>query len=83
MELPRRAKGDEYTRRGSYGELQSQLRRRLAGRDIPMLFVYAFDYRTRLGPFLFIDKMLVPGAPMAVGAALHAAGFTNTRLVLL
>jgi radical SAM superfamily enzyme YgiQ (UPF0313 family) len=82
LELPRRSKGDEYTRPGRYGELQSRLHRRLAGRDIPVLFVYAFDYRTRLGPFLFCDKMLVPGAPTAVGAALHAAGFTNTRLVL-
>ena len=82
MDLPRRPKGDEYTRPGRYGELQAQLHRRLTGRDIPVLFVYAFDYRTRLGPFLFCDKMLVPGAPTAVGAALHAAGFTNTRLVL-
>ena len=82
MELPRRSKGDEYTTPGRYGELQSQVRRSVRGADIPVLFVYAFDFRTRLGPFQFCDKSLIPAAARAVGSALHAAGLTNVRLVL-
>ncbi|KAJ3062049.1 hypothetical protein HK102_008896, partial [Quaeritorhiza haematococci] len=38
--------------------------------------------RTRLGPYVFVDRSLIPGAARAVGSALHAAGLTSTRLVL-
>ena len=82
MELLTRAKGDHFTRPGRYGELESQIRRRVRGHDIPILLIYAFDFRTRLGPFLFVDKTLVPGAPRAVASALHAAGLTNVRVVM-
>ena len=82
MELPKRPAGDVYTSPGRYQTLQSGLRVRQEPRDIPVLFVYAFDYRTRLGPFLHLDKMLIPGAPTTVGAALHSAGFRALRLVL-
>ena len=82
MELPLRPKGDEYTAPGRYQELECQVRRRALGRDIPILFVYAFDYRTRLGPFLFMDKTLLPGAPRSMASALYAAGFTNLRVVM-
>ncbi len=82
MELPRRAKGDEYTPPGRYGELESQIRRRARGTDVPILFIYAFDYRTRLGPFMYCDKTLIPAAPRAVASALYAAGLRNVRVVL-
>src|SRR5271157_2844269 len=82
MELPRRPKGDEYTKPGRYQELQARVRRGVAGKDVPVLFVYAFDRRTRLGPYVFVDKKLVPGAPLAVASALAAAGFENSRVVL-
>ena len=82
MELPRRTKGDEYVAPGRYRDLETGLRQRARGENIPILFVYAFDYRTRLGPFLFIDKSLIPGAPRAIASALHAAGFTNLRVVM-
>ncbi len=82
MELPRRDKVDQYTPPGQYRELESQVRRLVRGADIPILFVCAFDARTRLGPFLFCDKTLIPAAPGAIGAALYAAGLTNLRLVL-
>ena len=48
---------------GRYQELQTRVRRGVAGKDVPVLFVYAFDRRTRLGPFVFVDKKLVPGGP--------------------
>lgn len=82
MELPKRAAGDVYTPSGRYRELESELRQRVACSNIPMLFVYAFDYRTRVGPFLFVDRVFLPGAALAVGAALKTAGFLNTRLVM-
>ena len=82
MELPRRAKEDRYTVPGRYGELESQIRRRTRGQDVPILFIYAFDVRTRLGPFMYVDRNLIPGAPVAVASALHAAGLTNVRLVM-
>jgi radical SAM superfamily enzyme YgiQ (UPF0313 family) len=81
VELPRRTNGDRYTPPGRYRELETQVRRRAVGKDIPILFFYAFDRRTRLGPFIFCDS-LVPGAPRAIAASLHAAGMTNTRIVL-
>ena len=82
MELPARQHSDRFTTPGRYRELETQIRRHVADGDTPILFIYAFDSRTRLGPFVFVDKTLVPGAPRAVGAALYAAGFQNVRLVL-
>ena len=82
MELPTRPHADRFTTPGRYRELETQIRRRVEGSDIPILFIYAFDPRTRLGPFVFVDKILIPGAPRAVGSALYAAGFRNVRLVL-
>jgi radical SAM superfamily enzyme YgiQ (UPF0313 family) len=82
VELPQRAKGDQYAKPGQYREWESRIRRRVEGHDVPILFVYAFDPRTRLGPFLYLDKCLLPCAPRAVAAALHAAGFKNIRVVM-
>jgi radical SAM superfamily enzyme YgiQ (UPF0313 family) len=82
MELPSRPKNDRYTRPGQYQELERRLRANPAAADIPALVCYAFDYRTRLGPFLFADMRLLTAGPRAVAGALHAAGFTSTRIVL-
>jgi radical SAM superfamily enzyme YgiQ (UPF0313 family) len=82
MELLSRAKNDRYTRPGEYGEIESRLRSNPAHADIPALVCYAFDFRTRLGPFLFADMRLLTAGPRAVAAALHGAGFTNTRIVM-
>ncbi|MBY0523001.1 MAG: radical SAM protein [Gemmataceae bacterium] len=82
MELPSRPKNDRYTRPGQYSEIERRLRDNPATRDIPALVAYAFDYRTRLGPFLFADMRLLIAGPRAVGAALRSAGFERTRIVL-
>lgn len=82
MELPRRAKEDRFTPPGRYGELESQIRRRVRGHAVPILLMYAFDMRTRIGPYVFTDKVLVPGALPAVAAALYAAGLTDLRVVM-
>ena len=82
MELPRRVKEDRFTTPGRYGELESQIRHRVRKHAIPTLLMYAFDMRTRIGPYVFTDKVLIPGALPAVAAALYAAGLTNLRVAM-
>jgi radical SAM superfamily enzyme YgiQ (UPF0313 family) len=82
MELPSRPKNDRYTRPGRYKELETRLRADPGCAEIPVLVTYAFDYRTRLGPFLFADMRLLTAGPRAIAGALHNAGFTRTRIVL-
>src|SRR5258708_3990502 len=82
MELPSRPKNDRYTKPGQYRELEARLRANPANSRLPILVAYAFDYRTRLGPFLFADVGLLTAGPRAVGAALVNAGFPRTRIVL-
>ncbi|MBI3467288.1 MAG: radical SAM protein, partial [Planctomycetes bacterium] len=82
MELPQRDKTDRYTRAGEYRELERSLRRNPRGSELAILLIYAFDFRTRVGPFLFIDMRMIPGGPPAVASALHAAGFQKLRVVL-
>jgi radical SAM superfamily enzyme YgiQ (UPF0313 family) len=81
MELPSRPKNDRYTRPGEYNELERRLRNNPACRDIPVLVAYAFDWRTRLGPYLFADMQLLTAGPRHIAAALHGAGFTKLRIV--
>jgi len=82
MELLSRPKNDRYTRPGQYNELEQRLRANPATRDIAALVCYAFDFRTRLGPFLFADMRLLTAGPRAVAAALVSSGFAKTRIVL-
>src|SRR5579859_4324681 len=82
MELLSRPKNDRYTRPGQYNEFERRLRRNPANAEIPILVCYAFDYRTRLGPFLFADMRLLTAGPRAIASALVGAGFTKTRIVL-
>jgi len=81
MELPSRPKTDRYTRPGQYNEIERSLRARPGNADLPVMVFYAFDMRTRLGPFLFNDMNLLPAGPRAIGAALVNAGFSNCRIV--
>ena len=82
MELLSRAKNDRYTPPGRYQELERRLRFQPGIGDIGTLVCYAFDQRTRLGPFLYADTRLLTAGPRAVAAAMHQAGFEKTRIVL-
>ncbi len=82
MELLSRSKQDRYTRPGEYTELERRLRARTGNADMATLVAYAFDFRTRLGPFLFADMRLLTAGPRSIAAALYNAGFTRTRIVL-
>src|SRR5207244_3002966 len=77
-----RPKNDRYTRPGQYNQLERRIRANPATRDIAALVCYAFDFRTRLGPFLFADMRLLTAGPRAVAGALSSAGFAKTRIVL-
>jgi radical SAM superfamily enzyme YgiQ (UPF0313 family) len=81
MELLSRPKTDRYTRPGEYTELERSLRANPACGKIPVLVCYAFDMRTRLGPFLYADMRLLTAGVRAIAAALYNAGFTQTRIV--
>ena len=81
MELPKRPKGDEFTKAGEYPALRSRIRAAAAGLSIPTVVVYAFDKRTRLLPYYFSSYRMAPAGPRAVGAALHDSGLTKTRIV--
>ncbi len=81
MELPSRPKNDRYTRPGRYLELERRLRANPANADVPVLVCYAFDLRTRLGPFLIADMRLLTAGVRAVASCLHNAGFTKSRIV--
>ncbi len=82
MELRSRPRDDRYTRPGFYGELERRLRSNPETARIPALVCYAFDFRTRLGPFLFTDLRLLPAGPRAIAASLYQAGFTRTRMAM-
>src|SRR5205823_10074749 len=82
MELPSRPKNDRHAKPGEYTEIEYRPRDNPANRDVPTLVCYAFDYRTRLGPFLFADTRLLTAGPRAVAAALVRSGFKKTRVVL-
>ena len=82
MELPSRPKNDRYTSPGRYQELERRLRANPETADISALVCYAFDRRTRLGPFLFADMRLLTAGPRAVAAALHEVGARGTAATI-
>ena len=81
MELPTRSAADDLVA-GPPSPVGGAAPASGSGDDTPILFIYAFDPCTGPGPFVFVDKTLIPAAPRALGAVLHAAGFRNLRLVL-
>jgi len=80
MELPKRPRGDEFTRTGRLPELLAKLAARPETREMSALIMYAFDQRTRLLPFLFADMRIVPAGPRMVADTLYAAGLRKMRL---
>src|SRR5207237_8861148 len=81
MELPKRPRGDEYAQPGWIGELTRRIAARLGVADVPVACFYAFDMQTRLLPFVFYDKRMIPAGLRAVAAAFPEAGFEKTRAI--
>ncbi len=80
MEIHERRGEDRFLQKGQYQRLEENIRNLKT--DIPIVVVYAFDKRTRLGPFLFIDKTMIPAGARAIASSVYSAGFTNVRIVL-
>ena len=82
MELPRRSRGDELLPPGEATDIRRRLRLIADQHDLVTVIACAFDHRTRMLPFIFADTRMAPAGVRSIGSALHASGFTKTRIVL-
>ena len=82
MELPCRDRGDELLRPGELVDIRQRLRRLAPKHDLTTVVVHAFDFRTRMLPFILADTKMAPAGARAVGAAMADSGFHKTRIVL-
>jgi len=82
MELPFRTKGDELLRPGAMLEMRERFRRHAKTNDLVTVAAYAFDQRTRMLPFVHVDKRMAPAGVRGIGSAFLDAGFEKTRIVL-
>lgn len=82
MELPFRPKGDELLRPGAMLAMRERLRQHARVHDLSSVAVAAFDHRTRMLPFVHVDRRMSPAGVRGIGAALLDAGFQKTRVVL-
>ena len=82
MELPRRARGDVYLPDGEFQKRVCTLRQLTHAHGLAIGIVYAFDFRTRMLPFWYVDKRMAPCSVRLLGDVLHEAGFANLRIVL-
>ncbi|MCA9317705.1 MAG: radical SAM protein, partial [Planctomycetes bacterium] len=81
MELPFRSKGDELLPDGALLALRDRLKHLARGHDLTTVAAYAFDHRTRMLPFVFLDRRLIPGGVRMLASALLDIGFEKTRVV--
>ena len=81
MELPFRSKGDELLPDGALLALRDRLKHLARGHDLTTVAAYAFDHRTRMLPFVFLDRRLIPGGVRMLASALLDVGFEKTRVV--
>jgi hypothetical protein len=80
--LPTRPQGDVFAKPGEFPAVRARIRKLAAGLDIPSVVTYAFDFRTRILPFLFADRRMVPAGVRMIGSTLYDSGLHNTRIVL-
>jgi radical SAM superfamily enzyme YgiQ (UPF0313 family) len=82
MELPPRASGDQLLRAGELTDIIRRLRLLAPRHELATVIACAFDRRTRMLPFFYADVRMAPAGVRAIGSAMTAAGFTQTRIVL-
>lgn len=82
MELPCRARGDELLRPGELTGIGKRLRQTAQKQQLTSVIACAFDRRTRMLPFVYVDTRMPPAGVRAIGAAMVDAGFDRTRIVL-
>ncbi|MCP4593387.1 MAG: radical SAM protein [bacterium] len=82
MELPRRTRGDELLKPGELLSLRQRLQNLSRRHDLTTVIACAFDWRTRMLPFIYADTHMAPAGVRSIGAAMLDAGFDKTRIVL-
>ncbi len=82
MELPRRAADDVYLPDGKFTRTMERIRRFRRTAEVRVGVFNAFDYRTRMLPYWYVDKRMAPCSARTLGDCLHASGFNHTRIVL-
>ncbi len=81
MELPRRQLGDELLPPGELTDIRARLRRIASKHDLVSVVACAFDYRTRMLPFIVADLRMAPAGVRSIGGEMVDSGFTKTRIV--
>ncbi|MBI2673592.1 radical SAM protein [Candidatus Woesearchaeota archaeon] len=79
MELLARKKGDRIFT--DYSALEREVKKKSL-EDIGILIYYAFNWRTRIGPFVGADLFMANSGVRDVAGALYSAGLKNIRVVL-
>lgn len=82
MELPRRTGEDVFVPEGAFRRLIAGLQAARAAHEWSIVVAYAFDNRTRLMPFRWVDRRIVPCGVRSIAASLRECGFGRTRVVL-
>jgi radical SAM superfamily enzyme YgiQ (UPF0313 family) len=82
MELPRRPTSDVYLPDGALPTVLDDLQRNSDAHSMRIGIVYQFDFRTRMLPYWYADKRMVPCSVRTLGEVLDAAGFRHVRIVL-
>ena len=82
MELPRREQHDVYVPDGGYRRVVQELQRARSAHDWSMVLAYPFDFRTRLMPFRWVDRRVVPCGVRSLASSLIESGFRKIRTVL-
>ena len=80
MILEVREESDRLVSGEHYKGLEERIRHKNPSK-IPVLLYYAFDERTRVGPFVGPDKTLITQGIRDVAASLYQSGFENIRVV--
>jgi len=82
MELPRRPRDDVFVPDGGFRQAVEALRGARRAHGWSIVLAYAFDQRTRLMPFRWVDRRIVPCGVRSIAATLRECGFSQTRIVL-
>ncbi len=82
MERPCRERGDILLKPGELTDIRRRLRKIAPKHDLASVIACAFDHRTRMLPFVYVSKQMVPAGVRAIGAAMVDSGFAKTRIVL-
>lgn len=82
MELPRRCKEDMFLPDGAFRSSLARLRQRSDAHGLRIAIVAAFDQRTHMLPYWWVDRRMAPCSARALADVLDAAGFSHLRVVL-